>query len=201
MRKSSTRIGWVADNSCMDISWYEIQVPPDPAGAPWLNDSRWTGMLCDILGTCNEKQRRQVTALLSLCLEKGGQTKLAEITGISNQTIGRGRKELLGEAKSPDPKRIRKAGAGRKKKEDIDGGIEVALLEIVEAHKAGNPEKPDVWAGRSLAKLQAALQSRGYGASKNTIRRLLKKTRFHSSATVKVSPVHPILTATPNSNK
>ncbi len=185
----------------MDISWYEVQVPPDPSGAPWLNDPRWTKMLCDILETCNELQRRQITALLSLCLEQGGQTKVAEITGISIQTIGRGRKELLGETPPTDKNRLRKTGAGRKKKEDIDGGIEVALLEIVEAHKAGNPENPDVWAGRSLTKLQAALKSRGYGASRNTIRRLLKKTKFHSSEIVKVSLAHPTLIATHSSTK
>lgn len=161
----------------MDISWYEIQVPLDPHGAPWLNDPRWIKMLSGILETCNEKQRRQITALLSLCLEQGGQTKVAEISGVSIQTIGRGRKELMGETVPAEKNRIRKPGGGRKKKEDVDGGIEAALLEIVEAHKAGNPETPDVWAGRSLTKLQAALQARGYGAAKNTIRRLLKKTK------------------------
>jgi len=161
----------------MDISWYEIQVPLDPAGAPWLNDKRWQEMLIDILATCNEKQRRQITALLSLCLEQGGQKKVAEISGVSIQTIGRGRKELLGEKEKAAPTRARKEGAGRKKKEEVDKNIESVLLDIVEAHKAGNPETPDVWTGRSLTKLQAALKKRGHGASKNTIRRLLKKTR------------------------
>lgn len=185
----------------MDISWYEIQVPPDPSGAPWLYDERWTRMLCDILASCDELQRRQITALLSLCLEHGGQTKLAEITGVSNQTIGRGRKELLGETERPEPGHIRKVGAGRKKIEEKNPEIEGALLAIVEAHKAGNPENPDVWAGRSLAKLQAALKRRGHGASRNTIRRLLKKTNLRSSVTVKASPERPTLTATSSSVK
>ena len=160
----------------MDISWYEMQVPLDPSGAPWLNDSRWQKMLRTFLSSCNEKQKRQAAALLSLCLEQGGQTKLAEITGMSIQRIGRGRKELLGEIPMPEANRVRRRGAGRKKVEEENAEIETVLLDLVEAHKAGDPESPDVWAGRSLTKLQTALAKRGHGVSKNTIRRLLKKT-------------------------
>jgi hypothetical protein len=182
----------------MDISWCEIQVPLDPTGAPWLSDPRWQEMLCGILSTCDEKQRRHVTALLSLCLERGGQTKLAEVTGLHIDTIGRGRKELLGELPSSESGRVRKSGGGRKKIEEKNPLVEKTLLEIVEAHKAGNPDNLDVWTGRSLSKLQEALRKKGFGASKSTIRRLLKKTESRSLETASDSLDRPIQTATGN---
>jgi hypothetical protein len=183
----------------MDISWYEIQVPLDPAGAPWLNDARWQEMLRGILSLCDEKLARQICGLLSLCLERGGQRRLAEIAGLCEQTVSRGRKELLGEVAAPAKDRMRLGSPGRKKCEELDPQIEVELLEIVEAHKAGDPARPDVWAGQSLAKLQTALKERGHGVSKNTLRRLLKKTRSPSLETGNASPVHPTLIGTSSS--
>jgi len=183
----------------MDISWYELQVPSDPSGAPWLNDVRWQAMLCAILSQCDERLKRQISGLLSLCLERGGQQKLADITGLCSQTVGRGRKEIMGEMPQPKEGCVRKVGAGRKKKEEVDPKVQAVLLDIVEAHKAGDPTKVDVWAGRSLSKLQKELKKRGHGASKNTIRRILKKTTFRSLEIEKASLDLPTQTGTSSS--
>jgi hypothetical protein len=157
-------------------------------------------MLRQILSLCDERLTRQITGLLSLCLEHGGQAQLARITSLCEETISRGRRELLGELPSPPPGRIRAGNQGRRKVEEQNPQIEAALLEIVEAHKAGDPNRLDVWAGRSLDKLREAMAARGHVLSKNTLRRLLKKTGSPSSAIASLSPVRPTPTATRNSS-
>jgi hypothetical protein len=173
----------------MDRTWHEIQMSTDPSGSPWLNDARWQEGLRSVLAQCDEKVRRQVVGLLSLCLKHGGQKKLASVSGLCEPTIAAGRNEVVGGAEPCEAGRVRRPGAGRKRKEEKDPGIEKALLEIVEEHKAGDPQRLDVWAGRSLVRLQAELAKRGHGASKNTLRRLLKKTGSPSLETASVSRV------------
>ena len=61
----------------------------------------------------DEKQRRHAAAFLSMLHGHGGQTLVAEVTGINVRTIRRGCKELdNGLADSPDG-RVRRPGAGR----------------------------------------------------------------------------------------
>lgn len=61
----------------------------------------------------DEKQKRHAAALLSMLLGHGGQTLVAEATGMNTRTIRRGCKELdNGLADSPKG-RIRRPGAGR----------------------------------------------------------------------------------------
>lgn len=158
----------------MTIEWEEIQIPFDQKSAPWLNDERWQKMLCGVLSQCDEKLKRQISGLFSSFLERGGQKKMASITGLDPKTIRRGTNELK-ENRNVTGDKIRAPGGGRKLSEDKEAGLEKALLKIIEAHKAGDPSNVDVWAGRSLNKLNKKLAAAGYYVSKNTVRRILKK--------------------------
>lgn len=62
--------------------------------------------------TLDEKQRRLYAGLESLLIGRGGDRRLAELTGLDVHTVAKGRKEL--EQQSLDPERIRRPGAGRK---------------------------------------------------------------------------------------
>ncbi len=64
------------------------------------------------MSTLDEKQRRQYAGLESLLIGRGGDRRLAEMTGLDVHTIARGRKEL--EQHDLDLERIRRPGAGRK---------------------------------------------------------------------------------------
>ena len=59
----------------------------------------------------NEKHRRQFAALMALQFGQGGIKQIAEITGLSRNTITRGKRELR-ETDFSD--RVRAPGAGRR---------------------------------------------------------------------------------------
>ena len=66
-----------------------------------------------LLASLDEKARRQCAGLLALQQARGGITRIAEITGLSRNTIRRGQQEL--QAPAPDAAgRIRQPGGGRK---------------------------------------------------------------------------------------
>ena len=92
---------------------------PKPPGfeAPEVAES-----LRRFLATLNEKQRRLYAGFESMKLGRGGDTRIAEITGLNVKTVARGRKELGAVDIHSD--RIRAPGAGRpsvKKNRDSQG--------------------------------------------------------------------------------
>jgi hypothetical protein len=65
------------------------------------------------LARLDEAQRRWYVALESQRLGHGGDRQLAQITGLDEATIRRGREELDGELASCPADRVRQPGAGR----------------------------------------------------------------------------------------
>jgi hypothetical protein len=61
----------------------------------------------------DEKQKRHAAALLSMIHGHGGQTLVAEVTGMNTRTIRRGCEELENGLTDSPIGRIRKPGAGR----------------------------------------------------------------------------------------
>jgi DNA-binding phage protein len=67
-----------------------------------------------LLASLDEKARRQCAGLLALQHGRGGITHIAEITGLSRNTIRRGQSEIQYPAATV-PKSIRHPGGGRKR--------------------------------------------------------------------------------------
>ena len=65
-----------------------------------------------VVAALDEKNRRRFVGLLALQWGRGGIARLLEVTGISRNTICRGRTELQ-RADRATPGRQRRAGAGR----------------------------------------------------------------------------------------
>jgi hypothetical protein len=65
------------------------------------------------LSRLNEQQRRWFVALESKKIGHGGDTHLAQITGMDVETIRRGRRELDEELVNRPVDRVRQAGGGR----------------------------------------------------------------------------------------
>ena len=66
-------------------------------------------------GLLDEQQRRLYAGLESLKQGHGGDRKLAEILGLDEQTVARGRRELM--EGQIDPSRVRRSGGGRPRAE------------------------------------------------------------------------------------
>jgi hypothetical protein len=65
------------------------------------------------LSRLDETQRRWYVALESQRIGHGGDRLLAQITGMNETTIRRGREELEAELADCPPERVRQPGAGR----------------------------------------------------------------------------------------
>ncbi len=65
------------------------------------------------LGRLDEAQRRWYVALESDRIGPGGDRRLAEITGLDEQTIRRGREELATDFRGVPVDRVRRPGGGR----------------------------------------------------------------------------------------
>lgn len=66
--------------------------------------------IVEMAALLNEKHRRQFAALMALQFGQGGIKQIAEITGISRNTITRGKQEL---SEADFNERVRAPGAGR----------------------------------------------------------------------------------------
>lgn len=75
-----------------------------------------------VLVTLDERNRRRFVGLLALQWGWGAVQRLNEITGLSRNTIVRGRTELHSPRHAPKPTRVRRAGAGRKRVEKNSRG-------------------------------------------------------------------------------
>jgi hypothetical protein len=83
-------------------------------------------------GELDERARRWWTAVESLSLGWGGVAAVAAATGLSAKTIRLGRQELETTETADGPRRIRRAGGGRKRLTEQDAQLLPALKALVE---------------------------------------------------------------------
>lgn len=74
---------------------------------------RWAEQTQLVFMRLDEQQRRWVAGLLSKATGWGGDTQIANLTGLDPKTIKRGRDELDDDLEDCPTDRIRREGAGR----------------------------------------------------------------------------------------
>lgn len=122
----------------------------------------------------NERTRRLWAATEALALGYGGILAVHRATGISQNTIRTGLRELKSKAVNPTaPERIRQPGGGRKRVEEREPSILEALDRLVEPSSRGEPECPLRWTCKSVNQLAYALQEQGYAVCAMTVYTLL----------------------------
>ena len=89
---------------------------------PYSREAEHHRAINRVLAILNEKNRRRFVGLLALQWGRGGVQRLSEITGLSRNTIVRGRAELQHPRQASNTDRIRQAGAGRKRVEKKSRG-------------------------------------------------------------------------------
>jgi hypothetical protein len=132
----------------------------------------------------NERERRLLAATEAIAAGYGGIAAVSRATGIAASTIGRGLKELAGEAASVVG-RVRRAGGGRKPLVVTDPGLLSDLLALVEPGERGDPMSPLRWTCKSLRPLAAELTARGHRISRTVVGELLKRQKFSLQANSK----------------
>ena len=107
----------------------------------------------------NERNSRLWAATEAISLGYGGQSIVAEATGLSRRTIYTGIQELQRPTDN-EPKRkeqVRHSGGGRKALTENDSDLLNALEALVEPTSRGNPESPLRWSCKSLRELALTL--------------------------------------------
>src|SRR5262245_21657227 len=95
-----------------DVTVYQCQCPECRSGRDHP-ERRLHRQINLLMSRLDEQQRRWLAALESKKLGHGGDTRLAQITGLHVDTIRRGREELDADLDGRPTDRIRKPGAGR----------------------------------------------------------------------------------------
>ncbi|MGL4619109.1 MAG: ISAzo13 family transposase [Chroococcidiopsis sp.] len=121
----------------------------------------------------NERSGRLWAATEADALGYGGIVALHRATGLSQNTIRAGLKELRGESTVLPAERIRQPGGGRKRVEERDPLILEALDNLVEPTSRGEPECPLRWTCKSVNQLADALRKQGYTICAMTVYTLL----------------------------
>jgi hypothetical protein len=125
----------------------------------------------------DERTRRLWAAVEARVIGRGGLTRVAEATGLSQTTIHAGLQELdarntSGPHNMPH-ERLRRPGGGRKSLVEHDPHLLKALEALVDPVTRGDPMGPLCWTCKSAARLATELQNQGYAVSERSINRLL----------------------------
>jgi hypothetical protein len=148
-----------------------------------------------MLPLLNEYQRRMFLSSEAKSIGRGGISLVSRLSGVSRPTITEGIKELESCANSKvlDVGRSRLSGGGRKSVWELQPKILDELKDLVDAHTKGDPMRLLLYTNKSQRVLSNALKEKGYNASKNTVRKMLKMLGYGLQAdkktlTVKASP-------------
>ena len=134
-----------------------------------------------LLPTFSERMRRLWAGTEARVLGRGGIAVVARATGLARNTVVRGMREL--ENDSPlDPARVRRAGAGRKRKAVLNPSLKEALERLVEPVTRGDPESPLRWTCKSTRVLARELNADGYSVSHVLVADLLHDMEYSLQA-------------------
>jgi len=132
-----------------------------------------------LFGCLNHQQRRLYAAIEANRLGIEGRNIVAQIFGISRQTIANGNKELASPFTMPStqPMRRRKGG-GRSLCEVKDPTLKAAMEKLLAYEVAADPSKEYKWVRCSAAHLRDQLKELGYILHQSTVLGLLKRMGY-----------------------
>jgi transposase len=134
-----------------------------------------------LAGDLDERQRRLWAAAEARSHGRGGIAAVARASGIAENTIRVGLRELE-QGVEIGAGRVRRKGAGRKPVAEVDPKLLDGLRELVECGTRGDPEQPLLWTSKSVRKLAAELRERGHKVSHETVAKLLRQLGYSLQA-------------------
>src|SRR5919202_4974604 len=128
----------------------------------------------------NELQRRVVAGAMAQAMGRGGKTAVAKASGLSRNTVIKAQSEV--EAGIEPSQRLRPLGGGDKPAIEKQPGLAEALDELVHPETRGTPMSALRWTLKSTYELARDLQSQGFRASAELVRRLLHQMGYSLQA-------------------
>ena len=138
-----------------------------------------------LAGELDERRRRLWAAAEARAAGYGGIAAVARATGIAENTIRFGLRELACGETLP-PGRVRRPGGGRKPVAETDPTLVEDLERLVDADSRGDPELPLRWTAKSVRRLAEGLRELGHQVSHETVARLLRSLGYSLQANAKV---------------
>jgi len=123
----------------------------------------------------DERQLRRWAASEAKAFGYGGVSLVARISGLARSTIHAGLTEL---GNPPDIGRVRRPGAGRKRRADTQPELLAALDALVDPAARGDPESPLRWTCKSLRRLEGELRRQGFAVSYRVVGDLLREAGY-----------------------
>jgi len=144
----------------------------------------------------DERACRVWAAAEAAALGRGGVTQVARATGLARSTIYEGQRDLKEQQVSDPPRaprRLRRAGGGRKDLTERDPTLVADLEALVDPLARGDPQSPLRWTTKSTLRLAATLQEQGHTVSYWKVGRLLRERgyRLQSTRKTKEGASHP----------
>ncbi len=131
----------------------------------------------------DERQRRLLMGAEARALGHGGIRVVARAAGAREATVSLGVAELDSGAEPLG--RVRRPGGGRKRAADLDPGLRLALLALVEPQERGDPMSPLRWTTKSARTLAAELTRQGHRVGADTVGDLLREEGFSLQGSAK----------------
>jgi transposase len=125
----------------------------------------------------NERARRFWAASEARVLGRGGVAAVARASGISENTIRKGIREIDSGGRLEDG-RVRRRGGGRKPIAENDPELVVALERLVSEDCRGDPMQVLLWTSKSVRILAAELREQGYEVHFTTVAALLRSLGY-----------------------
>jgi len=143
----------------------------------------------------DERGRRLWAVTEARALGHGGQTLVAQATGLSRRTIDQGLRELAHLSGGPQEatQRVRSPGGGRKPLTDHDPTLLADLEALVEPTSRGDPESPWRWTCKSVRQLAAERQRQGQKVGRQKVAELLAELEYslQGNRQTKEGTAHP----------
>lgn len=147
-----------------------------------LTDDLLAEKISLFLPKLDERLGRLYLASEAKILGRGGKQKIAKLAQVSRTRIDKGLLELASIDLAGTDFNIRKAGGGRKKKQEENKDLLKELESIVNPYTRGDPMNPLLWTSKSLRLIEEALKNKGFKISYVTVGELLKSLGYSLQA-------------------
>ena len=137
-----------------------------------------------LAGELDERRRRLWAAAEARAARRGGIAAVARASGMSEETIRRGVRELES-GERLDPGRVRRPGGGRKPLTETDPTLLLDLERLVDPESRGDPELPLRWTAKSVRNLAEALGELGHRVHFTSVAKLLRGLGYSLQANSK----------------
>jgi transposase len=137
-----------------------------------------------LAGELDERRRRLWAAAEAKAAGRGGIAAVARASGMDEETIRRGVRELES-GERLEPGRVRRPGGGRKRLTETDPTLLADLEALVDPEARGDPELPLRWTAKSVRNLAEALGELGHRVHFTSVAKLLRGLGYSLQANQK----------------